>query len=460
MASVPACVQHPPNPKGFHTVRDVRSRTDFACRSSVMPRRVIRHRPGLGAFGWGLFGQSLSSAKNFTLTLVAARLLGPSGLGVVAIGFSVYLITFVLNRALVLDPLVVSSARLARPERRRWSRNAVTIVLSMSCGVAVLLMVAGMLVPGHAGRSLFLFAPWIVPALLQDSWRVILFRDKRGGRAAANDGVWLAVMLLALPLAWDIATDWALVGCWGLGATAGALLGFVQTGAVPAPLPRAFTLWRAESWQLARWLTVEQMVYVLDSQGAVFLIGGLLGASAVGGMASILSVFSPLSLLGPAIALPGLPAMTRALARDARWARTIAARISVAMAVMVGTYVLVLSAAASFVVPRLFGSSFVKYEYLVPPLGIQQVITAGGAGLVLFMKASRRGRGLFRVRVIGTTLNLTLVALAAVFSGLAGVAWAMVAAIAVWVALLLRETWWPRGENNERETTAEAVRRA
>jgi O-antigen/teichoic acid export membrane protein len=68
-------------------------------------------RAGTGIRGqvlWGVIDQGCSSAVNFGLTVVAARLLGPEGVGAVCIGFTVYLVALGLLSALVGDPLVVS----------------------------------------------------------------------------------------------------------------------------------------------------------------------------------------------------------------------------------------------------------------------------------------------------------------------------------------------------------------
>ena len=91
-------------------------------------RRRARGTDGSGAkktgaqLVWGVADQGLSSATNFGLSFLAGRLLGPSGLGVIFLGFSAYLIAFSFVRALVIEPFVVSTAARsigpsARPQR-------------------------------------------------------------------------------------------------------------------------------------------------------------------------------------------------------------------------------------------------------------------------------------------------------------------------------------------------------
>ena len=61
-------------------------------------------------FTWGFVSQGFSSGTNFALTLIGARVLGPGGLGVIAIAYTTYLVVLSFQRALVTDPLVTRSA--------------------------------------------------------------------------------------------------------------------------------------------------------------------------------------------------------------------------------------------------------------------------------------------------------------------------------------------------------------
>ena len=57
-----------------------------------------------------------------------------------------------------------------------------------------------------------------------------------------------------------------------------------------------------------------------------FVVAGILGAGAVGGLRSVESLFAPLTVIGPALNLPGLPAVARAYKRGFRQARKMAWR--------------------------------------------------------------------------------------------------------------------------------------
>ena len=52
------------------------------------PAREELGVPRSSSFAWGLTDQALSSATTLLFTLIAARSLGPSGLGTVTLGFA------------------------------------------------------------------------------------------------------------------------------------------------------------------------------------------------------------------------------------------------------------------------------------------------------------------------------------------------------------------------------------
>ncbi|HEX2196710.1 MAG TPA: hypothetical protein VHJ76_07265, partial [Actinomycetota bacterium] len=163
-------------------------------------------------FSWGLADQAMSSATNFGLTLIGGRLLGPDGLGVVFLGFSLYLLALALHRALVFDPLVVGTAPLDEAARRTRTTEGLSATLAGGAALTVVMVAAGLVFDGPLPRGVLLFAPWILPAMLQDLWRAVLFRDDRGSDAALNDLLWVAGMAATLPVAVAIGGEWAIVG--------------------------------------------------------------------------------------------------------------------------------------------------------------------------------------------------------------------------------------------------------
>jgi O-antigen/teichoic acid export membrane protein len=119
--------------------------------------------PGSRAISWGLVDQTGSSATNLGLTVIAARLLGPPGLGVIAIGFTGYLTLQALFHGFVTDPLVLATAGADAADRKRGAQAAIAAALCAAAASAALLVLLGLTVPDPVGRGLLLFAPWTGP---------------------------------------------------------------------------------------------------------------------------------------------------------------------------------------------------------------------------------------------------------------------------------------------------------
>jgi len=400
---------------------------------------LIRRFGGGRAYVWGFVDQGFSSATNFALILLAGRALGPAGLGIVVIAVAVYLLVLAAQRALLTDPLVSASAALGSADRLSAIRRGLTVDLAGATGATLLAVVLGVVVPGHTGRGLLIIAPWLLPALVQDYWRTILFQERRAKAAALNDACWATSMALAAPLAWMLDTDWAIAACWGSGALAGALLGFAQTHVRPHPLRAAFSWWRARAWPFGRWLAVEGVVYAVASSALVFLLNGLLGASALGGIRAAQSLYAPLTFILPAVALPGLPAMTRRLAASPAAAIGLAMRLSGAVAGLAALYGGTMVLLGRDLLPLVFGASFKSYTNLALPISTWQVVAGLGAGFSLFLTAQQRGRDLLLVGAAGSVGSLVFVSLSAWAGGVTGAAWgfSLYAAVASALSVIL-----------------------
>jgi O-antigen/teichoic acid export membrane protein len=363
--------------------------------------------------------------------LIAARVLGPGGLGTVAIAFASYLTILGFQRALVTDPLVAQYASLSADVRERSTRQALTVALLGAAAGAGLLGLVGVAAQGSIGRALVILAPWLPALVIQDFWRAVLFRDRRARSAATNDACWLFAMALTAPLAWWLGSEWAVVGCWGFGGLAGTLLGFAQTRARPHRPRRALLWWRTELWPLGRWLGANSLIYSVISYATVIVLVGLVGTSGMGGLRAVTTVFAPLTLVGAALALPGLPALSRALSVSPKAATKLALRLSVASALATTAYLAIMGLGGGSIVPRIFGSSFREFTDLVWPVGAGQLIAALSVGVSLLLKAQRRGSAVLVTTAIGSITALALVATLGASYGLLGAAWGLTAGAGV-----------------------------
>lgn len=388
---------------------------------------------------WGFADQTFSSATNFALAVIAGRALGPSGLGTVTIGFSVYLIALGLQRRLLTEPLLVGAADADVGIRERAARHGVTVALFAGAVATATALVLSRLLPGFGGRGVWLMVPWVLPALVQDFYRNVLFRDRRAMAAAVNDLVWLVAMLAMVPFAWANASDTAVMAAWGIGAVAATLLGCAQTRILPAGVRSSIAWWRADAWPFGKWNAGAGIVANLGGNLGSWVVAAILGSAALGGLRSAQSVFAPLTLITPAVTLPGLPAVARASKRGFLEARRLALILSAVAFAATLVFVAFLALGGWRILPFLFGDSFSRFRGLIWPIATGQLFVAAGVGMLVLIKAQRRGRVLFVNRAISAGISIVLVTILAWSFGLIGAAWGTAAAGIASTAILAVE---------------------
>jgi O-antigen/teichoic acid export membrane protein len=376
-------------------------------------------------FTWGFVSQVVSSVTNFGLSVLAARSLGPAGLGAVFIGFSCYLISLGLQRALLTNPLVAESSAMDVPAQVVRTRQAFTTALIGAALVTVALLVAGLLLPDPFAHGAFLILPWLMPALIQDFWRTILFRDGRGRAAAINDCLWLLAMASVIPLVLESHDAWLVTGCWGLGAGTGAALGFLQTRLLPAAVGESLNWWKKRIWPVARWYATGSLTYVLGAQGLVLLLPFVIGTAGLGGLRAIYVIFAPLSLIGQALLLPGLPELSRRLALSRSEAMRFAMRLGAGAALLIGGYVVIAIGFRIELLRWIFGPTFARFQALVWPIALSQILIAPTTAFTALLLAEKRGRALLIGQIAGSVITLGLGISLAAATGPSGAAWGM-----------------------------------
>lgn len=406
---------------------------------------------------WGVVDQAFSSGTNLALSILAGQVLGPTGLGVIFLGFSMYLLALSFLRALITEPMVVATAAHDEAEREASTRACLILVLVVAAAVTALTVAIGLVAPDPLGRSLLVFAPWIGVALVQDQWRSVLFRDQRGAAACFNDGVWAIGMLAILPLALTVRTDWAIAATWGGGAALAALVGVWQVKARPSGLADAYAWWTRDLRHLGAWLAIENVILTTGGQLTVVLLAGQLGAADLGGIRAVEVVFAPMTLVGEALAFPGVPILSRALTISMADARRWAWRLGVGAAVLVGAYLAITFPLRDEIVSRVFGSEFARFTALALPIALAQLVRALSTGFSVLIKADARVHAIVVVRGLSTGLGLVLGPLFAALYGLTPAVWGLALAstagslATIGLGLLSRDIplWWTRPSVSE-----------
>lgn len=385
----------------------------------------------------GFVDQGLTSTVNFALTLVSGRLLGPAGLGRIFLGFASYLIVLGLLRALVSDPYLTLPDNKVASERLQVQKLALGAALLFALGAGFLFFLGGALVGGDIGRGLLLFAPWIVPSLMHDYFRSILFLDGKGSSAALISGLWLLSMAAILFFAQQAPSELLITTSWGLGATAGMLVGLAKVGSLPSIRLQVLRWWHLELLPVAGWFAGGSAMMAIGFYLAPFLLLGVIGPADLGGLRAVQSIFAPISLVGAALTLPGLPHLMGRLAISVDEARSYGFRLTALAVSLVSIYLVVVAVGRTRFMSGLFGSSFGPYLPLVIPIGVGQILAAGYLGPVLFLKGLRRGRAL---TVISSVMSLISVAASVVLAlafGVEGAAWGLTLGLAVGTTLMV-----------------------
>jgi O-antigen/teichoic acid export membrane protein len=395
-------------------------------------------------FAAGLAVQVFASATNFALSILTGHAAGPSGLGTVYAGFAAYAATLGLQRAFVTTPLISSTTTTSGGQKAEATSAALTLVVTSSVLASVGFGVAGVLLGGTIGTGLVLFAPWLVPALTQQFWRAAFFRDDRTRRAVVNDFVWFAVLMAIAPLALRAGSERAVVIAWGLGSLAAAVLALNAVRPRIVSLRKALRWWRREASSFGSWLALQETVFIVVGFVLVAVMAEILGGSDLGGMRAAESVFAPISLIAPAILLPGLPAMARARRRTYGEARSLAVRLSSAALLLTSLYFVAMIVLSENVLGWVFGSGFSEYDFLVWPMGLWQMAAAAAIGFSILLQAEQRGKALTAAGVLGSVSGLVLVSLFALNYGVSGAAWGLTLAAmlstSATIVLALRQT--------------------
>jgi O-antigen/teichoic acid export membrane protein len=140
-------------------------------------------------------------------------------------------------------------------------------------------------------------------------------------------------------------------------------------------------------------------------------------------MRAIQSILAPLTLLAPAVALPGLPLIARTLPTSPRRSLAITIQLGLLMAGATLAYVLFIYQVPG-ALSLFFGDEFSQFRYIIVPIGVGQLIAAPAFGLSLLLMAAQRGIALLTVNSVGAIAYLVIAVVLGLAFGLHGAVWA------------------------------------
>ena len=388
-------------------------------------------------FGLTGFDQGLSSLSNVIASILAARLLPASQFGVFGIVVASYLVCLMLIRAFAGDGLLATAGH--GTESRSIS-VAVWNALGAGVVASVLLALGALLLRGQLGSALAVLAIAMPGLALQDVGRYVGFQRSKPGIALLSDGVWLLLMLAAVPFAAAAPSAWLVTALWaGSGVVAGLTpLRWLRVRRLSAAEYRE---WRAEHGRSIVSIFFDQLSVSASQQGAVYLIAalvGLLGNAAYRGAQVILG---PMNVFTMGLNVVAVPHLRRRWLRYPDRLASRAAAIGLSAAVVVTIITQSLAFLPDPIGRLVLGETWRLSHPLLPWLGLlftgQSLNFAAIAGLRVMGRADR---GLW-VRLGVVPVTLTAVGIAAASSGVLAVvitqsACSLAAGIAWWTTFL------------------------
>jgi O-antigen/teichoic acid export membrane protein len=385
---------------------------------------IERHWVSLG-------DQIVSSATNFALTVFAARLLGPEGLGIVTVGLAIGYAGIALERALVGEPLLV----LGRANGTEGALGTATVT-----GVALGLVAvgAGALRGGELGLVIAVVGIFGPTLLLQDAGRYEAIALRRPERALASDVLWLGIqtILLFVLLVWKLNSPTLVVVGWGLGAAAG--LGVLLPSQLGRVTPLRAGTWLRRSARLSGWMSAQTVISQAGAQLTLIAIGGVTGLAGLGILRSVIAITGPLSVVLLGLGLLALPELVDAKATGglhvlkvqvARWL-AVSGLISI-------TYAGLIVVLREPLLRGLFGREFESAVPLAVPISLSIVALGFGAASGWGARAISAGWVVLATQIIASAVGIPMTVLLAASSGPEGAAWG----IAIQSVVLCGASW-------------------
>jgi len=372
--------------------------------------------------------QGLTSATNFALTVVAARILAPEEFGrVVLILAFVYLVTAIF-RALVGEPLLSMAGRGTNEQVCGKEQAAITFVVLGSIAVVLCLMLVAQLAPPDVLREASLIAPWVPAVVLQDSLRYVALSRLRPVAAFLSDCAWAftqTVVLVSL-LVLDGGTSAAVIGSWGGGALVGALVALLMLRLRPSLRVGPAIRWFTSTRRYGMWLLPQVAASSLDYQILILAAGHAFGAAVVGEYRAMQTLVMPIFVLMAAaqsILVPRLSLGLRNAAPPSVVQKSLAWCLvgAVAAGALAGLVVLI----SRPLIQIVYGPSFVSSSSFLLPLAVGAVLHAPSIVTSAVLRARQEGRRIFTVQLVASGYLLIAVVTASIFGTPLGLLWAI-----------------------------------
>lgn len=401
---------------------------------AALNRRLVVNSESRRRGALTLTDQIVSSGSNFATGVAVARLSGISQFGQYMIVVVFWLVIVGLHRALVTEPMVVTSRDADDLRARLADGLAAEVVYGLLACVVVAAGGALALAGGFSlGGPVLALAPWLPGLLVQDYWRAMAFQQGRPGMALANDLVFVAVQAVAVIgfalLGWR--TVGYMIAAWGLGGMAGAVFGFRRFPAVSGAADGRAML--ARLWPQSRWILADFASGYLTEQANLLLAAALLSRVDFGGFRAAYTLIGPILILLLAEMSLGLPGATRRAGDDDPEAlHHYAQRLSAVTFACVTAYGVLVILAGSHLLRLVYGPAFTTFSPLVTLSAVAYMIASLSTGQGIALKAGARMTLVWRARLVVGAVSLTSLFVLVEWLGVVGAGWSSVLTGATW----------------------------
>jgi len=396
--------------------------------------------------------QGVISAANFLATIILARNVTPTELGVYGVGFIALRLVRSLQEGLVVQPMNVFGAGMDEADFRRYATNSTLLQLFLA-GACSLAAAAGgwvLTVLGNDTAGPALFALWFAFLwwLLQEYIRRILYTRGKVFSAVANT-LLANIFRLALMLWW--APQGKLTGSRGLDAIAWGSLVALLPGIWPT---RSYWTRNAldlkETWQrnwgFGRWILGGSLAGWVAVEFYPILTAGMISFAAAGAYRALQNLVAPIHLLLRATDTFLTPRAAKSYDLNGQSAlrRTVRIIYLVSGIPILGVLVIAMFFPAPLL-RLLYGETYVAYSSSMVLMALFYALMFAYYPLQSALKAARLTRPIFAANLAAIGAMFTIGIWAIQRWGVAGTI-AGQALNALIVSLILWGTWFRRSK--------------
>ena len=379
-------------------------------------KELVELFSGQGARGGYLAAvdQGVISASNFLATIILARNISPTELGVYAVGFITLRLTRSIQDGIIVQPLNTFGSPMGVVQFRRYASSTGILQVLLAVMLSVAAALGGWLLTtsGNDTAGPALFALW-APVLcwqLQEFLRRVLYA--RGKILNATINTILSNTLRLGVLIW-LAGQGELSGITGLyaiaiGAFGALLLGVWQTRAYWSRRFYNLLLTWDRNWRFGRWITGGNVANWVSVEFYPILTAGLISFAAAGAYRALQNLVAPIHLLLRAIDTYLTPRAARLYIEQGKPALTRTLRMTYLIAGVPTLGLLIL--AILFPKPLLqlfYGETYLEFSNGIILMAIFYTLMYINWPIQIVLKAARFSQPIFYANIAATGTMFT-----------------------------------------------------